>query len=50
MRAGEDEGYVVSDESHDLAWRDIAQIAADETADDSLRRMARKWQERVGRG
>jgi 8-oxo-dGTP pyrophosphatase MutT (NUDIX family) len=50
VHAGEDEAYVVSDESHDLAWRDIARIAADESADESLRRMARKWQERVSRG
>ncbi len=43
VRAGEVEAYVVSEESHDLAWRDIAQLAADAAADASLRRMARKW-------
>jgi 8-oxo-dGTP pyrophosphatase MutT (NUDIX family) len=43
VRAGESEAYVVSDESHDLAWREIAQIAHDESADASLRRMAEKW-------
>ena len=41
VRAGEDEGYVVSDESHDLAWRPIAAMADD--PDESLSRMARKW-------
>ncbi|HET7269362.1 MAG TPA: NUDIX domain-containing protein [Oleiagrimonas sp.] len=43
VRAGADERYVVSDESHALAWRPIADIADDEAADASLRRMARKW-------
>lgn len=46
--AGSDETYVVSDESHALAWRDIAALALDETVDASLRRMADKWC--VGRG
>ena len=35
--------FVVGDESHALAWRDIASIAADPAADESMRRMARKW-------
>jgi 8-oxo-dGTP pyrophosphatase MutT (NUDIX family) len=43
VRAGEDESYVVGEESHDLAWRDVAALAADEGADASVRRMARKW-------
>lgn len=43
VRAGEVEAFVVSDESHALAWRDIAELAADPDADASLRRMARKW-------
>ncbi len=43
VRAGEAEDFVVSDESHDLAWRDIAALAADAGADASLRRMAQKW-------
>ena len=47
VHAGPDEGYVVSDESHDLAWRDIAAIAVDPGAEESLRRMASKW---LGRG
>lgn len=43
VRATASEAFVVSDESHALAWCDIAELAADETADESLRRMARKW-------
>lgn len=43
VRAGSSEAFVVSEESNDLAWRDIAEVAADETLDPSLRRMARKW-------
>jgi hypothetical protein len=39
--AGEDENYVVSEESLDLAWREIAPIA--DEPDESLSRMARKW-------
>jgi 8-oxo-dGTP pyrophosphatase MutT (NUDIX family) len=41
VRAGVDENYRVSEESHDLAWRPIAALAND--ADESLSRMARKW-------
>jgi 8-oxo-dGTP pyrophosphatase MutT (NUDIX family) len=41
VRAGTDERYAVSDESHDLAWRPIAELAND--PDQSLSRMARKW-------
>lgn len=43
VHAGANEEYVVSDESLDLAWRDVAAIAEDQDADSSLRRMARKW-------
>lgn len=43
VRAGADESFTVNHESHALAWRRIDQIAADEGADDSLRRMAAKW-------
>jgi 8-oxo-dGTP pyrophosphatase MutT (NUDIX family) len=43
VRAGEDERFTVSDESHALAWRDIAEVARDESADASVRRMATKW-------
>ena len=48
VRAGEDEVFVVSDESHALAWRDIAALARDGAADASVRRMARKWLEKAG--
>ncbi|HVI26846.1 MAG TPA: NUDIX hydrolase [Xanthomonadaceae bacterium] len=40
---GDEEAFVVSDESHALAWRDIAALAQDPGADPSVRRMARKW-------
>lgn len=43
VHAGDDEAFVVSAESHDLAWRDIATLADDDSADASLRRMAHKW-------
>ena len=44
VHAGDDENFVVSDESHALAWREIAPIAHD--ADESMRRMAAKWLQR----
>ena len=43
VRAGVDERFVVSAESHDLAWRDISVIAADPGVDPSMRRLAGKW-------
>ena len=43
VHAGDHEDYVVGDESHDLAWREITQIVGDPMADASLRRMAGKW-------
>jgi 8-oxo-dGTP pyrophosphatase MutT (NUDIX family) len=43
VRAGTDEAYTISEESLDLAWRDIADLAADPVADPSVRRMAEKW-------
>lgn len=43
VRATAGEVFVVSEESLELAWRDIAAIQADPAADESLRRMARKW-------
>ena len=49
VRAGADEAFVVSDESHALAWRDIAALARDDAADASVRRMAGKWVSRRGR-
>jgi 8-oxo-dGTP pyrophosphatase MutT (NUDIX family) len=41
VRAGGSEDYVVSEESLDLAWREIAPLA--DEPDASLSRMARKW-------
>ena len=46
VRATASEDFVVSTESHALAWRDIAEIATDANADESLRRMAMRWLER----
>lgn len=46
VHAGGNESFVVSGESHDLAWRGIATLVADEDADPSLRRMAVKWRNR----
>jgi 8-oxo-dGTP pyrophosphatase MutT (NUDIX family) len=43
VRAEADESFVVNAESHALAWRPAGEVAADETLDASLRRMARKW-------
>lgn len=43
VRAVAGEDFIVSDESHALAWRDIAEVVDDEDMDPSLRRMARKW-------
>ena len=50
VRAGEDEAYVVSEESHDLAWRSIAALASAAGTDASVQRMARKWLARTGDG
>lgn len=43
VRCTGSEAFAVSEESHALAWRDIAEVAADDTADPSLRRMAQRW-------
>jgi 8-oxo-dGTP pyrophosphatase MutT (NUDIX family) len=43
VRAGADEAFVVNEESHALAWVPMRDIAADPHADESVRRMARKW-------
>lgn len=43
VRAGPDERFVVSDESHALAWRRIDGLAADPGLDESMRRMAARW-------
>jgi 8-oxo-dGTP pyrophosphatase MutT (NUDIX family) len=37
------EEFVVSDESHALAWRTISELVDDIDAEESIRRMARKW-------
>jgi len=43
LRVTGDEQYVVSDESHDLAWVPIDQLH-ERTTEESMLRMARKWQ------
>jgi 8-oxo-dGTP pyrophosphatase MutT (NUDIX family) len=48
VRAGADEAFVVSEESHALAWLPVRDIATDPHADESVRRMARKWLEKIG--
>lgn len=49
VRAGEDEAFVVSEESLDLAWRDIRELLDDPGSDESVRRMSHKWLERASR-
>jgi len=41
VHAVDSEDYVVGEESHDLAWRPVSEVAQE--ADASLQRMARKW-------
>ena len=43
VHAGDDEAYTISEESLDLAWRRIDELAADPATDPSVRRMAQKW-------
>lgn len=43
VRTTGSEAFAVGDESLDLAWKSIVEIAADPAADESLRRMAAKW-------
>jgi len=43
VRATGSESFEVSEESLELAWRPVASIADDVQADESLRRMARRW-------
>ena len=50
VRAGSDEAFVVNEESHALAWLRVRDIAADPHADESVRRMARKWLAKNGAG
>jgi 8-oxo-dGTP pyrophosphatase MutT (NUDIX family) len=46
VRANGSEAFVVSDESHALAWRNISELVKDSEAEESIRRMARKWMNR----
>lgn len=48
VRAGDSEDYVVSEESLDLAWREVGEVLADPDSDESMRRLARKWLARGG--
>lgn len=48
VRAGADEDFVVSEESLDLAWREVSGLLDDASADESMRRLARKWLARGG--
>lgn len=50
VRATGCERYTVSAESLDLAWRPVAEVAADPALDASLRRMAGKWLARLAGG
>lgn len=43
VRATGSEDFSVSDESHALAWREIAPMVDDPATEPSIRRMARKW-------
>lgn len=45
VRAKGDETFTVSDESHALAWREIAELVHEPGLDDSVRRMAATWLE-----
>jgi len=45
VRATGSEEFAVSEESHALAWREIADIVDDSSMDTSVRRMAHKWLE-----
>src|SRR3546814_13303179 len=45
--AGRDEDFAVSEESLDLAWRDIAAVAEATSADESPRRLAAKSRARA---
>lgn len=43
VRATGSERFAVSEESLELAWRPVVEIAEDPAADESLRRMAGRW-------
>lgn len=48
VRASGSEEFAVSEESLELAWKPVVEIAVDATADESMRRMAAKWLELRG--
>ena len=43
VHAEESEEFIVGPESHDLAWREVAELPDDANVDESVRRMASKW-------
>ncbi|WP_146909815.1 NUDIX hydrolase [Arenimonas daejeonensis] len=43
VRATGSEEFAISEESLELAWKPVVEIAADPSADESMRRMAAKW-------
>ena len=43
IRAVGGEAFVLSEESLDLAWRPVAEVAIDPASDESMQRMARRW-------
>lgn len=47
VRANGSERFSVSEESLALAWRDIDELANDADTDESIRRMARRWLQRL---
>jgi 8-oxo-dGTP pyrophosphatase MutT (NUDIX family) len=49
VRAGDHEAFTVSEESLDLAWREIGELVAGPASDESVERMSRKWLERATR-
>jgi len=46
VHANGSEDFIVSDESHALEWRVISELVDDDEAEESIRRMARKWLKR----
>ena len=47
VRATGNETFVLNEESHALAWRDVGDIASDASLDPSLRRLAARWLDRT---
>ena len=43
VHAGSDEAFVVSEESHELAWWPVLDVIGDSRFDPSLQRMASRW-------